>query len=616
MADGHKSDGAAGKPAASLLEAMESQSVEALERLSKNLGEVFLNSQKLGLEAADQAIHQNPRPIRPDPYGLAPYAAEVATKLAGSPDKLVEAQNKLWQGYADIWADAVKAFLGSGERSPPPKDKRFADPDWQALPVFDMLQRTYLHTASWMADLVDQAEGVDDMTRRKASFFTRQFADAFSPSNFLLTNPVALRETLATGGENLVRGMANLERDLMRGHGRLALTQTDEAPFKVGENIAVTPGKVVHRGEIFELIQYDATTETVFETPILFYPPWINKFYILDLRQDNSMIKWLTEQGHTVFVVSWLNPGPEHASKTFEDYMRLGTYEAIEAVTRATGVEKVNTVGYCIGGTLLACALCKMAVEGDARVNSTTFFASQQDFAEAGDLLVFTDDAAIQYIKDEIEAGGGVLDAAVMAETFNYLRANDLVWSFVVNNYLMGKQPKAFDLLFWNADQTRMPRDLHLFYLDTFYRKNALSKGELQLGGVDLDLGKVQTPIYMQSSKEDHIAPYRSIYNGAKKFGGPVRMILAGSGHIAGVINHPDAKKYQHWLPPKDMKALPASVDEWQSRLVERPGSWWPDWAAWLAERSGPQIPARVPGDGALKAICDAPGTYVLVKSS
>lgn len=598
----------------SLMDLLKEQNLETLETLAKGLAELTGRAGTIGGRAVKDAMADDARPFKPDPYGLSPYAADVATRLAANPEKMMAAQQALWSGYAEIWMDAIKGMMAEAGTSSASKDKRFADPDWQNIPMFNLLQKTYLHTASWFTGLVDQVDGIDDMTRRKATFFTKQLADAFSPSNFLMTNPVALREALRTGGQSLVQGIANLEADLDRGKGRLTPSQVDERPFKIGENIAVSPGKVIWRGEILEIIQYEPRTEKVFETPILFFPPWINKFYILDMRQDNSMVKWLTEQGHSVFVVSWLNPDASHATKTFEDYSRLGISEALDAVCKATGVRQINTVGYCIGGTLLASTMAVMAKTGDDRVKSATFFASQSDFEEAGDLKVFTDDAAIQYITDEIEHSGGVLDAVIMGETFNFLRANDLVWSFVVNNYLMGRDPKPFDLLFWNADQTRMPRDLHLYYLTNFYRQNKLAKGEMTMNGHLLDMKEVMTPVYMQSSKEDHIAPWRSIYRGARLYGGPVRMILAGSGHIAGVINHPDAMKYNHYLPSDDVRTLPETADQWFAGLTESKGSWWPDWAKWLAVRSGAMVPARVPGDGELAVVCDAPGTYVLVK--
>lgn len=605
--------------AQSLMSLMQSQNLESLEVLTKGLAQAATRIGALGGKMMEGSGADPARPFNADPYGLTPSALDVATRLAATPEKLMAAQQALWAGYAQIWMDSVKSMgtqdlNDTSSSQSGSKDKRFTDPDWQTIPMFNLLQKTYLHTASWFTGLVDQVDGLDDMTRRKATFFTKQLTDAFAPTNFLMTNPVALREALRTGGQSLVQGIANLEADLDRGKGRLTPRQVDERPFKIGENIAVSPGKVIWRGEILEIIQYQARTETVFETPILFFPPWINKFYILDMRQDNSMVKWLTEQGHTVFVVSWLNPDASHAEKTFEDYARLGIYEALEAVHQATGVREINTVGYCIGGTLLAATMAEMAKTGDDRVKSATFFASQSDFEEAGDLKVFTDDAAMQYIQSEMEQAGGVLDAVVMGETFNFLRANDLVWSFVVNNYLMGRDPKPFDLLFWNADQTRMPRNLHLFYLTNFYRQNKLAKGEMTMNGHLLNMKEVTTPIYMQSSKEDHIAPWRSIYRGAKLYGGPVRMILAGSGHIAGVINHPDAVKYNHYLPADTLSALPQTADQWFAGLSEHKGSWWPDWAKWLAARAGRQVLARIPGDGGLEIICDAPGTYVLVK--
>jgi polyhydroxyalkanoate synthase subunit PhaC len=611
--DTQREQGARSQPA-SLMDTLQAQNLETLETLSKGLSEAAIRLGGIGGKMVESAMSGDNRPFQADPYGLTPYAVDVATRLAGNPEKIIAAQQALWAGYAQIWTDAVKALVQEQQTIENPKDKRFADADWQTIPLFNVMQKTYLHTANWFTGLVEQADGIDDMTRRKATFFTKQLADAFAPSNFLMTNPVALREALRTGGQSLVQGIANLEADLDRGKGRLTPSQVDERPFKIGENIAVSPGKVIWRGEILEIIQYEPTTQTVFETPILFFPPWINKFYILDMRQDNSMVKWLTEQGHSVFVVSWLNPDASHATKTFEDYSRLGIYEALDAVYQATGVRQINTVGYCIGGTLLAATMAEMAKTGDDRVKSATFFASQSDFEEAGDLKVFTDDAALQYIQGEMEHAGGVLDAVVMGETFNFLRANDLVWSFVVNNYLMGRDPKPFDLLFWNADQTRMPRDLHLYYLTNFYRENNLAKGQMVMNGHKLDMSEIKTPVYMQSSKEDHIAPWRSIYRGAKLYGGPVRMILAGSGHIAGVINHPAAVKYNHYLPTDDLTKLPETADEWFEGLVESKGSWWPDWADWLAERSGKQVPARTPGSGDLAAICDAPGTYVLVK--
>ncbi len=406
--------------------------------------------------------------------------------------------------------------------------------------------------------------------------------------------------------------MENFAEDLGPGGGQLSITQTDYNQFTVGENVATAPGKVIFQNDIIQILQFAPSTEQVHEIPLLIFPPWINKFYILDLRPENSMIRWLTGQGFSVFVTSWVNPDARLAAKTFQDYLNEGIYAAVGAVLRQTGAKQINTVGYCIGGTLLSCALAHMAARGDKRIASATFFAAQQDFSEAGDLLIFADDAWLQDLEKRMDAGGGVLAGQTMADTFNALRANDLVWSFFVNNYLMGKEPKPFDLLFWNSDQTRMPKTLHLFYLRKFYVENALAKGELELGGELLDLSKVKTPIFVQSSKEDHIAPARSVYKGARLFGGPVVFTLAGSGHIAGVINAPVAKKcYQHWTND----ALPPTLEEWLEGAVEHPGSWWPVWSAWLKTRSGGEVAARDPAKGKLKAIEDAPGSFVKVRS-
>jgi polyhydroxyalkanoate synthase len=449
------------------------------------------------------------------------------------------------------------------------------------------------------------------LTKRRVEFFTKMLTDAFSPSNFLASNPAALREAYASHGESLIKGAENFAADLARGGGKLAISQTDFDKFKVGENVATAPGKVVYRGALFELLQFSPSTETVFEIPLLIFPPWINKYYILDLRPENSMIRWLASQGFTVLVVSWVNPDGALAQKGFDAYLQDGVYAAVEQGLKQTGAKTLNAVGYCIGGTLLSCALAHMAARHDERISAATFFAAQQDFTEAGDLLLFTDDAWIKDLEGRIDEAGGVSPAAAMADTFNALRANDLIWSFFVNNYLMGKAPTAFDLLFWNNDQTRMPKALHLAYLTDFYQKNLLAKGKLKLGGETLNLKAVTIPLYIQSSKEDHIAPLRSVYRGAKLFGGPVTFTLAGSGHIAGVINPPAAHKYQYWTNA----ALPATVEDWQAGAVEAPGSWWPHWRAWLAERSGGQVPARDPVKGPLPPIEDAPGSYVKVRS-
>lgn len=587
--------------------------LKMVETLSANLARAAVTAQGAIAEAA---LRQADRPaaLTPDPFHVAPALNEVMTRLAAQPDRLMRAQADLFSQYMELWQSAARRAAGEEVApvvAPAAGDKRFNDPDWASNPMFDLMKQSYLLSSNWLNGLIAEVEGVDPAAKRRVEFFTKMLTDAFSPSNFLISNPAALREVVQTQGQSLVRGMENFAADLERGGGQLAISQTDLAKFKVGENVATAPGKVVYQNDILQLLQFAPTTETVSEIPLLIFPPWINKFYILDLRPENSMIRWLTGQGFTVFVASWVNPDQTLADKTFEDYMLEGVYDATQQVMTQCGVDKVNTVGYCIGGTLLSVALAHMAARGDKRINSATFFAAQQDFAEAGDLLLFTNEEWLQSIEQQMDAAGGFLPSQSMADTFNALRGNDLIWSFFVSNYLMGKEPRPFDLLFWNADQTRMPKALHLFYLRNFYKDNALTTGKLSLGGEQLDLSKVKTPIYVQSSKDDHIAPYRSVYRGAKAFGGPVTFTMAGSGHIAGVINHPDAKKYQHWTN----EGLPSDVGQWLAGATENPGSWWPHWGAWLKARSGGEVPARDPAKGKLKPIEDAPGSFVLVKS-
>jgi polyhydroxyalkanoate synthase len=584
-----------------------------VEKLSMNLARAALTAQGA---IAEMALRQADRPaaLSPDPFHVAPALTEVMGRLAAQPDRLMRAQADLFARYLDLWQATARRMGGETPEPvavPARGDKRFADPDWAENPVFDVIKQSYLLTANWMNGLVAEVNDVEPMAKRRVEFFMKMLTDAFSPSNFLASNPAALREVMATGGESLVRGMENFAADLERGGGQLSIAQTDYEMFKIGENVATAPGKVVFRNEIIELLQFSPTTETVCEIPLVIFPPWINKFYILDLRPENSMIRWLVGQGITVFVASWVNPDASLATRTFEDYMREGVYEGVAAAMEQCGVPHVNTVGYCIGGTLLSCSLAHMAAKGIAPISSATFFAAQQDFTEAGDLLLFTNEDWLKDLEQKMDEGGGVLSGQTMADTFNSLRANDLIWSLFVNNYLLGKEPKPFDLLFWNSDQTRMPKTLHLFYLRKFYGENALAKGELTLDGVKLDLKDVKTPIFVQASREDHIAPYRSVYKGAKLFGGPVTFTLAGSGHIAGVINAPVAKKYQHWTADE----LPDSLEQWQATAKETPGSWWPHWIEWLKAKSGGLVPARDPAAGKLPALGDAPGDYVKVTS-
>lgn len=586
---------------------------EMLERLSTNLAKAALRAQSALAEAAlSQA--DRPQSLSPDPFHIAPAMTEVMTRLASHPDRLFKAQADLFSRYMDLWQSAARRAAGEAPEpvaSPGKGDKRFAHAQWTDNPIYDVVKQSYLLTSDWLNSLVSSVEGADPLTKRRAEFFTKLLTDAFSPTNFLASNPAALQELMSTGGESLVRGMERFAADIERGGGQLAISQTDQTRYEVGVNVATAPGQVVWRDDLFELIQFDPSTEQVHEIPLLIFPPWINKFYILDLRPENSMIRWLSSQGFTVFVCSWVNPDKTLAEYDFGDYMRGGIYKASAKVMEQCATDRVNTVGYCIGGTLLGATLAHMQATGDARINSATFFAAQHDFSEAGDLLLFTDEAWLGEVEKRMDAAGGVLPGAAMADTFNALRANDLVWSFFVNNYLMGKDPPAFDLLFWNADQTRMPKALHLSYLRKMYGQNALARGEMELEGVRLNLGEVKIPLYFQASKEDHIAPARSVYKSARLFGGPVTFTLAGSGHIAGVVNAPAAKKYNHW----ENAELPPSFEAWFAGANERPGSWWPHWARWLGERSGPKIAARDPKAGPLPPIEPAPGSYVKVKS-
>lgn len=529
------------------------------------------------------------------------------------PQRALELQTSLGRSYLDLWASAVKRL--AGEPADPviavdPKDKRFADPEWSQNQFYDFLRQVYLLTAQWADRLVKNAE-LDERTRKKAEFYVKQITNAISPSNFVLTNPELMRETLSSHGENLVRGMHMLSEDIEAGEGHLKIRQSDSSVFEVGRNLAVTPGKVVFENDLMQLIQYQATTPEVLKTPLLIVPPWINKFYILDLNPEKSFIRWCVNQGITVFVISWVNPDEHLATKSFEQYMREGVITAMDAVKEATGEDKAHTIGYCVGGTLLSITLAYLAAKKQNRVKSATLFAAQVDFTYAGDLLVFVDEEQIKQLEEHMKAQG-YLEASRMANAFNMLRSNDLIWPYIVNNYLRGKKPLPFDILYWNSDATRMPAANHSFYLRNCYLENRLTKGKMEIGGTKLDLRKVKVPIYDLATREDHIAPAKSVLHGAQYFGGPVRFVLAGSGHIAGVINPPAKAKYQYWTGDKPEGS---DVDTWLKTATEHPGSWWPDWLDWLKAIDAETVPAREIGGGKLKPIEDAPGAYVKVKT-
>ena len=534
---------------------------------------------------------------------------EIAQRWMSEPAKFAAAQSVLMKDYADLWGRSVRRFLGEEVEpvvKPAPGDNRFKDPDWSSSQYFDFWKQAYLITARWAEDVTRQTEGIDDRTRQRAMFYLEQTLAALSPSNFPLTNPEVVRTTIATNAENLVQGMEHLARDLKESKDLLRISQTDLSAFEVGKNLAMTPGKVVFQNDLVQLIQFSPSTGEVYERPLLIVPPWINKYYILDLAPEKSFIKWAVDQGFTVFAISWVNPDAKLAQKTFEDYMREGILASVDAILRQTGQGSIIALGYCVGGSLLASTLAYMAAKGDNRISSASFLAAQVDFSEAGDLLVFIDDAQLKAL-EEMMAEQGYLDGSRMSAVFNMLRPRDLIWPYVVNNYLLGKKPFPFDLLYWNADSTRLPAANHAFYLREFYHLNRLSKGEMVLGGERLDLKRVTIPIYELCTKEDHIAPASSVFIGAKLFGGPVRLVVAGSGHIAGVVNPATKKKYQYWTGPFPAPTLP----DWMQQATEHPGSWWPNWSAWLGERSGAKVEARDPAAGSLKPVEDAPGSYV-----
>jgi polyhydroxyalkanoate synthase len=536
--------------------------------------------------------------------------AKVAEYWLAEPQRALEAERKLWAGYLDLWSSSLKRMMGepaAPAAEPEPRDRRFLDPDWKENQFFDFMKQLYLITSRWATDMAEQAEGVDEHTRHKAGFYLRQLASALAPSNFVLTNPELLRETLASNAENLVRGMHFLAEDIKAGGGNLKIRQSALDAFKLGENLAVTPGKVVHENDLCQVIQYSPTTKTVLKRPLVIVPPWINKFYILDLTPEKSFVRWCVDQGHTVFVISWVNPDRRQATKSFEHYMREGIFEAIEVALRVSKADGVNAIGYCVGGTLLAVALAYMAATGDDRIKSATLFATQVDFTHAGDLKVFVDEEQLADLEYKMNMRG-YLEGQKMASAFNMLRPNDLIWPYVINNYFKGKPPQAFDLLYWNADATRMPAANHAFYLRNCYLENRLSKGEMVIDGVALDLRKARLPIYNLATREDHIAPPQSVFYGSSFFGGKVTFVVAGSGHIAGVINPPSRGKYQYWTGPRPTGDR---YDAWLAKATEHPGSWWPHWHAWIESQDAIRVKARRVGSGKIKAIEPAPGSYV-----
>ena len=512
------------------------------------------------------------------------------------------------QQYTQMMASVTLKAWGQNAGpviAPEKGDKRFGAPDWQQNPVFDAIKQSYLLTATTLLKSASEMEGLDEKQQHKLMFYLRQFLDAISPTNAFFTNPQVIHETVQSGGQNLVKGMEHLMRDIK--NGQIKMTDTDA--FTPGRNLALTPGQVVYRNTLIELIQYTPTTEKVYEIPLLFIPPWINKYYILDMQPQNSLIKFMVDSGFTVFVISWKNPDASMEEIGFDDYLTMGPLNSFEVIKQITGSPKVNAIGYCIGGTLLSMAIPYLAAKNNDVVNSATFFVALQDFTEVGDTEVFIDEPQITYLEGQMMEKG-YLDSRSMSTMFNMLRANDLIWSNVVNNYLLGKEPPAFDLLYWNADGTRMTRAAHSFYMrNTYLENNLIKPNKIELKGVPIDLSKIKQDIYAVGAEQDHIVPWRSAWRISQLASGPTRFILGASGHIAGVIN-PPSKGRSYWTNEKPVK----NAAQWFESAEQHKGSWWTDWVKWLQPRSGEQVAPPSMGSKKYPPITAAPGTYVLEK--
>lgn len=585
---------------------------ENAQEFTANMAQVVERSQEIWMKLmASQMAGE--KPLHNDPMNAMPAFAELQQTLMSNPAEVAERTLALWTQQMELWRRATMSMFGAEKPEPmaaPARgDKRFRADEWEQNQIFDYMKQSYLLTSKYLQDMSVEVGDLEDRDRKKVAFHTRQFIEALSPSNFAALNPDVINATIDQKGENLVRGLKMMAEDLERGKGKLLIRQTDMDAFEVGRNMALTPGKVVYQNNVMELIQYSPVTEKVHTTPLLICPPWINKFYILDLNPEKSLVKWLTEQGYTVFLISWINPSEKQRDETWDSYMRQGLFTAMDKVLEETGQKQLNLASYCIGGTLAATSLAYMNKTGDKRVKSCTFFTALTDFVDAGELQVFVDQMTLEIVDQEMEKG--YLPAESMANAFNMLRSSDLIWGYVVNNYYLGKDPFPFDLLYWNSDSTAMPGKVHHFYLETFYNQNEFSTGDLTLGGVRVSPADIKVPIYHVAAKEDHIAPAASVYVGARKaVNAQLRYVLAGSGHIAGVVNPPASGKYMHWIND-DTGA--ETLEGWLKGAEENKGSWWPDWDKWLAKRSGKMIEAREPG-ATLGAISDAPGDYVKVR--
>lgn len=550
-----------------------------------------------------------------DPQSITRAFVDMTNRMLADPQKLAAAQVQFWQDSMKLWQSTLQRAWGGDAEAvfmPDKSDRRFKDDAWQEELTFDYIKQSYLLASRYINSLVGSVEGMDAKDREKVDFYTRQYVSAMSPSNFAATNPAVMRQVRETHGQNLLDGLKNLLADMERGRGRLQISMTDMDAFRVGENVAASQGKVIYQNELMQLIQYSPSTDQVYKRPLLIVPPWINKFYILDLQPKNSFIKWIVDQGYTLFVISWVNPRKQLAHKSFGDYMTEGPLDALDAIEQATGEREVNLLGFCIGGILTEATLAWLAARGDDRVKSGTLLATMLDFRNTGEASVFIGEKELELLEQHVEKKG-YLEGRHMAQMFSMMRENDLIWSFVVNNYLMGREPMPFDLLYWNADSTRLPAAMLLYYLRHMYLENGLIKpNHLEIKGETIDVGRVNTPLYALATKDDHIAPWTSCYPVTQRFGGPVRFVLGASGHIAGIVNPPSASKYCYWTSAN----APADPEEWLADAEQHPGSWWTDWHKWLSRKSGPKVPARQPGDGKLTPIENAPGSYVKASAS
>ena len=585
------------------------------ERLAEVIGGVASRYQRLGADFLARQGRETDAALPPDldPLGAGQAFLDLTAALAKNPQGLLEAQTRAWNSYAALWFNTANKLLGGDSApvaAPERGDRRFRHEAWDDNPFFSFVKQSYLIAADAVQSTVASASDLDQQAARKARFYAQQHIDALSPTNFLLTNPEVAQATMESGGENLIKGLQNFMDDFDAETGRLRIAMTDPQAFELGRNIAATPGKVVFQNDLLQLLRYAPATKQVFRRPLLILPPWINKYYVLDLRPENSMIKWLTEQGHTVFVASWVNPDETLGELDFERYVTDGALAAIDAVERNTGEDRINLVGYCIGGTLLAATLAWMREKQDLRAASATFFVTLLDFSIPGDLGAFIDEQQLDNLERRMSERG-YHDGKDMALTFNMLRANDLIWSFYVRNYLLGQDPAPFDLLYWNADSTRLPAKMHSTYLRTMYLENRFKEpGGLRVDGVPLDLSAVETPAYFIATEEDHIAPWEGVYLSAGLLSGPVKFVLGQSGHIAGVINPPAANKYGYRTGPTPN--IPSA--QWREQAQVQAGSWWLDWQAWLEQHAAEKIPAGRPGDKKQRIIEDAPGSYVKQK--